>query len=138
VPVARQEVRTTHLLSPGPAPWPRSDFDPFSLRMELPGAVAALAQSAQANGGTAYVHCTGELAAAAATGPPRFVGARRPGTSFDAACSGYPSVPAAAALEATAVTLALLLQPVWGALPPPPSPTCGGSRGSIWRTRTST
>lgn len=58
-------------LSPGPAPRPRSDFDPFSLRMELPGAVAALAQSAQANGGTAYVHCTGELAAAPATGPPR-------------------------------------------------------------------
>ena len=36
-----------------------SDFDPFSLRMELPGAVAALAQSAAANGGTSYVHCTG-------------------------------------------------------------------------------
>lgn len=35
------------------------DFDPFSLRMELPGAVAALAQNAAANGGTAYVHCTG-------------------------------------------------------------------------------
>lgn len=27
--------------------------------MELPGAVAALAQNAAANGGTAYVHCTG-------------------------------------------------------------------------------
>ena len=30
-----------------------------SLASELPGAVAALAQSAAANGGTAYVHCTG-------------------------------------------------------------------------------
>lgn len=38
-----------------------SDFDPFSLRMELPGAVAALAQSAAANGGTSYVHCTGAV-----------------------------------------------------------------------------
>ena len=38
---------------------PRSDFDPFSLRMELPGAVAALERSAVATGGTAYVHCTG-------------------------------------------------------------------------------
>ncbi len=40
------------------------DFDPFSLRMELPGAVAALAQNAEANGGTAYVHCTGARCAA--------------------------------------------------------------------------
>ena len=47
---------------PSPPPAPprhRRDFDPFSLRMELPGAVAALAQSAAAHGGTAYVHCTG-------------------------------------------------------------------------------
>ncbi|PSC72542.1 phosphoglucan phosphatase amyloplastic [Micractinium conductrix] len=43
------------------------DFDPFSLRMELPGAVAALAQSAAANGGTAYVHCTAGLGRAPAT-----------------------------------------------------------------------
>ncbi|KAL4443451.1 hypothetical protein ABPG75_011188 [Micractinium tetrahymenae] len=43
------------------------DFDPFSLRMELPGAVAALAQRAAANGGTAYVHCTAGLGRAPAT-----------------------------------------------------------------------
>ncbi|EFN57929.1 hypothetical protein CHLNCDRAFT_142013 [Chlorella variabilis] len=43
------------------------DFDPFSLRMELPGAVAALAQNAAANGGTAYVHCTAGLGRAPAT-----------------------------------------------------------------------
>ena len=43
------------------------DFDPFSLRMELPGAVAALARSAQAQGGTAYVHCTAGLGRAPAT-----------------------------------------------------------------------
>ncbi|KAI7843358.1 hypothetical protein COHA_003054 [Chlorella ohadii] len=43
------------------------DFDPFSLRMELPGAVAALAQNAEANGGTAYVHCTAGLGRAPAT-----------------------------------------------------------------------
>jgi hypothetical protein len=43
------------------------DFDPFSLRMELPGAVAALAQSATTNGGTAYVHCTAGLGRAPAT-----------------------------------------------------------------------
>ncbi|KAI3428039.1 hypothetical protein D9Q98_006425 [Chlorella vulgaris] len=43
------------------------DFDPFSLRMELPGAVAALAQNAAANGGTSYVHCTAGLGRAPAT-----------------------------------------------------------------------
>lgn len=48
------------ILLPTPlCPRPRSDFDPFSLRRELPGAVAALAQAASANGGTSYVHCTG-------------------------------------------------------------------------------
>ena len=42
------------------------DFDPFSLRMELPGAVALLAQQAAAAGGTSYVHCTAGLGRAPA------------------------------------------------------------------------
>lgn len=42
------------------------DFDPFSLRMELPAAVALLARHAQARGGTAYVHCTAGLGRAPA------------------------------------------------------------------------
>ena len=43
------------------------DFDPFSLRRRLPGAVALLSQNAAANGGTAYVHCTAGLGRAPAT-----------------------------------------------------------------------
>lgn len=37
--------------------WVR-DFDPFSLRLRLPGAVALLKARAEANQGTAYIHCT--------------------------------------------------------------------------------
>lgn len=43
------------------------DFDPFSLRRRLPGAVALLSQAAAAAGGTAYVHCTAGLGRAPAT-----------------------------------------------------------------------
>jgi len=43
------------------------DFDPFSLRRRLPGAVALLAATAAAQGGTAYVHCTAGLGRAPAT-----------------------------------------------------------------------
>lgn len=43
------------------------DFDPFSLRRRLPGAVALLMQTANARGGTAYVHCTAGLGRAPAT-----------------------------------------------------------------------
>lgn len=43
------------------------DFDPFSLRRRLPGAVALLSQTAAAVGGTAYVHCTAGLGRAPAT-----------------------------------------------------------------------
>lgn len=42
------------------------DFDPHSLRVELPGAVAALSQAAEINGGTAYVHCTAGMGRAPA------------------------------------------------------------------------
>lgn len=42
------------------------DFDPISLRIELPGAVAAFAQSASKQGGTAYVHCTAGMGRAPA------------------------------------------------------------------------
>ena len=43
------------------------DFDPFSLRRRLPGAVALLTQTADAQGGTSYVHCTAGLGRAPAT-----------------------------------------------------------------------
>jgi len=43
------------------------DFDPFSLRRRLPGAVALLSQQATARGGTSYVHCTAGLGRAPAT-----------------------------------------------------------------------
>jgi hypothetical protein len=46
---------------------PIRDFDPFSLRRRLPGAVAKLMAAADANGGTAYVHCTAGLGRAPAT-----------------------------------------------------------------------
>eukprot|EP00887_Chlorella_sp_A99_P006117 scaffold22.g6117.t1 len=42
------------------------DFDPFSLRMELPGAVALLARQAAESGGTSYIHCTAGLGRAPA------------------------------------------------------------------------
>jgi hypothetical protein len=44
------------------------DFDPYSLRRRLPGAVALIAQNAQQPGhGTTYVHCTAGLGRAPAT-----------------------------------------------------------------------
>lgn len=43
------------------------DFDPFSLRRRLPGAVALLSQQAAARGGTSYIHCTAGLGRAPAT-----------------------------------------------------------------------
>lgn len=43
------------------------DFDPYSLRRRLPGAVALLQQHALLNGGTSYVHCTAGLGRAPAT-----------------------------------------------------------------------
>jgi Glycogen recognition site of AMP-activated protein kinase/Dual specificity phosphatase, catalytic domain len=43
------------------------DFDPFSLRRRLPGAVALLSQQAAVRGGTSYVHCTAGLGRAPAT-----------------------------------------------------------------------
>lgn len=44
------------------------DFDPYSLRRRLPGAVSLIAQSDQKkNGGTTYIHCTAGLGRAPAT-----------------------------------------------------------------------
>ena len=42
------------------------DFDPYSLRRRLPGAVALFTQAMQRNGGTGYVHCTAGLGRAPA------------------------------------------------------------------------
>jgi protein-tyrosine phosphatase len=40
---------------------PIRDFDPFSLRTNLPATVKRLCEAQRANGGTAYVHCTAGL-----------------------------------------------------------------------------
>jgi hypothetical protein len=42
------------------------DFDPFSLRRRLPGAVALLARAAASYNGTSYIHCTAGLGRAPA------------------------------------------------------------------------
>ena len=60
---------------------PIRDFDPFSLRVELPRAVALLARKAAIQGGTSYVHCT-------AGAPP--LACARPGP--------WPGLPHCAAL----------------------------------------
>lgn len=124
---------------------PCRDFDPFSLRMELPGAVAALAQRAAANGGTAYVHCTGACSRCSRCRP-------EPACQLGHVRRAISTVGEAAGRQEQACTRAVLphsaappfvrpppaLQPAWDVPLPPLSPTCGGSRAGTWRMRTST
>eukprot|EP00891_Asterochloris_glomerata_P008216 jgi/Astpho2/8216/e_gw1.00122.113.1_t len=47
--------------------YPIRDFDPFSLRQRLPGAVAALLKEAQSGRGKLYIHCTAGMGRAPGT-----------------------------------------------------------------------